>query len=86
MPFGAYFFLTMNELHYSVLRNWEVKACTVFGVVTILEVLQFFGILIIGDTFDVMDILVYGLNVGLAAFLDFQFIPAQFSDWAIPKK
>ena len=63
-----------------------MKAWTVFGVVTILEVLQFFGIFIIGDTFDVMDILVYGLSVGLAAFLDFQIIPAQFSDWVIPEE
>lgn len=85
LPFGAYFFLTMNEMQYPVLRNWIVKAWTVFGGVAILEMLQFFSIFLIGDTFDPMDILVYGMGVGLAAFLDVQTLPAQFSDWVIPE-
>lgn len=86
LPFGAYFFLTMNELQYPVLRKKVVKAWTVLGLVTILEMLQYFGIFLIGDTFDPMDMLVYGLGVGLAAFLDFQVFPNRFSDWAIPEE
>ncbi len=86
IPFGAYFLLTMNELQYPFLRNWVVKAWIVLGVVTVLEVLQFFGVFLIGDTFDPMDILVYGFGVGLAVFLDTQILSKQIVDWSIPEE
>ena len=58
LPFGAYFLLSMNELHLGFLRKWHVKALIVFSVMTFSEILQLFGVYFFGGTFDMVDILI----------------------------
>ncbi|MCF8239600.1 MAG: hypothetical protein K9I85_15665 [Saprospiraceae bacterium] len=85
LPFGAYFFLVMNEMQYPILRPWTVKAWTVFGLMTAIELLQFFGVFIVGTTFDPLDILVFGISVALAVWADTGILPKALPDWEIPE-
>lgn len=85
LPFGAYFFLVMNEMQYPILRPWAVKAWTVFGLMTAIELLQFFGVFIVGTTFDPLDILVYGISVALAVWVDTGLLPRWLNEWKIPQ-
>ncbi|MDC0325525.1 hypothetical protein OAM01_02090 [bacterium] len=79
LPFDTYFLLCMNEFQLGFLRKWYVKALIVFSVMTFSEILQLFGVYFFGVTFDMVDILMYGIGVAFAALLDKQvferFIP-----------
>lgn len=81
IPFGAYFLLTMNEVHLKFLRKWYVKAIIVFSVMTFSEIMQYFGIYFFGVTFDVLDILMYGLGSLLAALFDQQVLARWVPHW-----
>ena len=85
LPFGAYFFLVMNEMQYPMLRSWTVKAWTVFGWMTALELLQLFDVYVVGTTFDPLDILVYGISVALAVWADTSLFHKWFPKWVIPE-
>jgi hypothetical protein len=79
LPIGSYFMLSLVEIHFRFLRKWYVKLLIVFSVMTFSEIMQFFGIYLFGVTFDVLDILMYGIGSIMAAFFDKQiferFIP-----------
>ena len=79
LPIGSYFMLSMNEIQIRFLRNWFVKALIVFAVMTFSEIMQIFGIYFFGVTFDILDILMFGIGVAVAVFFDKQiferFIP-----------
>ena len=79
LPIGSYFMLSMNEIQIRFLRRWFVKALIVFAVMTFSEIMQIFGIYFFGVTFDILDILMFGIGVALAVFFDKQiferFIP-----------
>jgi len=51
-------------------RKWYVKALFVFGITTLIEILQLFGVYIVGVTFDILDILMYAVGVIIAVLLD----------------
>ena len=85
LPFGAYFFLVMNEMQYPMLRSWTVKAWTVFGWMTAIELLQLFDVYLVGTTFDPLDILVYGISVALAVWVDTGVLSKSLPDWKIPE-
>jgi len=70
IPIGFYFLLCINDLQKPLLRKWYVKALLVFGVTTFTEIMQAFGIYMLGVTFDIFDILMFGIGVLIAAFLD----------------
>jgi hypothetical protein len=70
LPFGSYFLLSMNEIQLRFFRKWYVKALIVFGVMTFSEIMQLFGIYFFGVTFDIVDILVYGIGAFIATFFD----------------
>jgi len=70
LPFGSYFMLCMIEAQFRFLRKWFVKAVIVFTVMTFSEIMQLFGIYLFGVTFDVLDILMYGLGVLTAVVFD----------------
>jgi len=70
IPIGFYFLLCINDLKKPFLREWYVKALLVFGVTTFTEIMQAFGIYMLGVTFDIFDILMFGIGVLIAAFLD----------------
>ncbi|MBT5928408.1 MAG: hypothetical protein HOH33_17535 [Verrucomicrobia bacterium] len=83
LPFGSYFLLSMNELQFKFLHQWHVKALTVFSVMTFSEMLQFFGISFFGVTFDIVDILMYGIGAIFAALLDKQVFERLIPCWKI---
>ena len=72
LPIGFYFLLCLNDVNFRLLRNWYVKALIVFLLATFTEIMQAFGIYMLGVTFDVIDILMFGIGVLLAAILDVQ--------------
>lgn len=73
LPFGFYFLLILNEENAPILRKWWVKACTVFLLATLCEIGQFFGLYLLGRTFDPIDIAVYAAGVLLAVFVNYIF-------------
>jgi hypothetical protein len=80
LPFALFFLLCLTEL--SVLRSWIVKCVLVFGIGASVEVAQYFGVPLLGRTFDPVDFLMYGLGVLLAALLDTTVFPRVFTFWA----
>ena len=70
IPFGLYFLLCINESTMRFLRKWYVKALFIFGITTIIEILQLFGVYIVGVTFDILDILMYAIGVMIAVLSD----------------
>jgi len=81
MPFGAYFLLCMNEIQLRFLRKWFVKALIVFCVMTFSEIMQLFGLYLFGVTFDLADIIMYGIGVILAVFFDKQIFERTLPFW-----
>lgn len=70
IPFGFYFLLNMNEINFRFLQKWYVKAIIVFGLSTLTEIMQLFGIYFLGVTFDTIDILMFGIGTLLAVLFD----------------
>jgi hypothetical protein len=70
IPFGLYFLLCINESTMRFFRKWYVKALFIFGTTTIIEILQLFGVYIVGVTFDILDILMYAIGVMIAVLSD----------------
>jgi hypothetical protein len=85
LPFGAYFLLSLNEVAIPVLRRWYVKAGLIFALTTCAEICQFFGIEVLGVTFDPFDMLMYGMGVSAAAFIDVKVFTKYLGFWANPK-
>ena len=81
IPFGAYFLLCMNEIQFQFLRKWIVKALIIFGVMTFSEIMQLFGFYLFGVTFDLADILMYGIGVIVAVFFDKQIFERTLPFW-----
>ncbi|MFC2085156.1 hypothetical protein ACFLS9_08870 [Bacteroidota bacterium] len=83
LPFGFYFLLCGNAQKVPFLRRWTNKAIIVFSAAATAEILQYFGIYALGITFDPVDILMYGIGVLFAAFVDTQIFPRIFKFWVI---
>lgn len=81
IPFGAYFLLCMIEIQLQFLRKWFVKALIVFSVMTFSEIMQLFGVYLFGVTFDLADILMYGIGVIVAVFFDKQIFERTLPFW-----
>jgi hypothetical protein len=65
LPFAMY--LVLGIAKQSVLRSGIARGGFVFAVGATTETLQYFGVPIFGRTFDVLDYLMFGIGVGLAA-------------------
>lgn len=85
LPFGFYFLLKLSEEKSKILQKWWVKAGIVFLLATLAEVGQFFGLYVLGRTFDPIDIGVYAVGVFLAAFFDWMF-SISFKFWKIDSR
>ncbi len=85
IPFGGYFLLSINDASIPVLRRWYIKAGIIFFLATSSEILQIFGIEILGVTFDPIDILMYGAGVSIAAFIDVKILAPNLGFWAAAK-
>ncbi len=68
LPLGFYLLLTLFE--FAPLQNWMLRFALVFGLASVAEIAQGFGITIFGSTFDPFDFLMYALGALLAALLD----------------
>ena len=82
LPFGFYFLLALCEERTAVLHKWWLKAGIVFLMAAFAEVGQYFGLYILGRTFDPIDIAVYAAGVLLAALVDWLF-SIVFKFWKI---
>jgi len=69
IPFYMYFVMFLGERRVRWLRDWRVKALLVFGISSLTEVLQAFGVPLFGRTFDPLDFPMFaaGTLVALAA-------------------
>ncbi len=81
LPIGSYFMLSMVEIQFPFLRNWFVKALIVFAVMTFSEIMQIFGFYFFGVTFDILDILMFGIGTSMAAFFDKQIFERYIPFW-----
>lgn len=72
IPIAFYFLLCMNDIQIRFLRKWYTKALIVFVMATFTEVMQAFGVYMLGVTFDLLDIIMFGIGVLIAALLDVQ--------------
>jgi len=70
VPFGMYFVLCMNDVRIRFLRGWSTKALLVLVVAFVTEVMQAFGIPLLGRTFDPLDFVMFVVGVLLAGLLD----------------
>ena len=83
VPFAFYFLLCLPDAVF--LRSWVVKALPVFAVGCAVEIAQFYGVPILGQTFDPLDFLMYGIGVLSAAALDVVVFPRLFNFWAVER-
>ena len=80
VPLAFYLLLCLPEIPQ--LKPWPVKALLIVGAAASVEVAQFFGAPILGQTFDPLDFLMYGLGVALAVLLNTVVFPLVLPLWA----
>ena len=85
LPLGCYFLLCATEEQVPVLRRWEVKSAIAFLLPSIAETCQYFGISVLGSTFDLLDYLMYGIGALSAAVVDTQVFSRVFGFWTMEK-
>jgi hypothetical protein len=73
IPFGMYYLLCLNDFHFPFLRRWTVKSILVFSIASFTEIMQAFGIPLLGRTFDPIDFVMFGVGVLAAAVVEKQF-------------
>ena len=82
VPVGIYFLLCLNEIGFPFLKPWWAKAGIVFAVASVSEILQGFGVPLLGQTFDPLDIVMFAIGVMLAVFLDRVIFTRLFPFWS----
>ena len=70
IPFYMYFVMFVGERRVRRLRDWRVKALLVFGISSLTEVLQAFGVPLFGRTFDPLDFPMFAAGTLLAVLAD----------------
>ena len=78
LPFGLYFLLCLDRIP---IKSWIVKSALVFGIGASVEIAQFFGVPLLGRTFDPLDFVMYATGVTLAAILDTLVFPRILGFW-----
>jgi hypothetical protein len=77
LPFAMYFVLCLNQRHLAVLGDWRAKALVILAVASGAEVLQGFGVPVLGRTFDPLDFLMYGIGVSTALVVERVLCPSK---------
>ena len=85
LPFGYYFLLCANESHIPILRRWKVKLALAFLVPSMAETCQYFGMPVLGSTFDLLDYVTYGIGAISAVVVDTQVFSRIFDFWTLEK-
>ncbi len=70
LPFGVYYLLSLNDFSIPFLRSWIVRAAIIFGLASFAEIMQGFGIHLLGSTFDPKDFVMYGTGVIVAVVVE----------------
>jgi len=86
LPNGSFFILSIVEIQFRFLHKWFVKALIVFVVMTFSEIMQAFGIYFFGVTFDMLDILMFGIGTLIAVLIDKQILERLLPNWRYSKK
>ncbi len=81
IPFGYYFLLILPASQWQFLRTWETKSAAVFLLASTAETLQYFGIPLLGSTFDPLDYVMYAIGATAAAVVDTQVLARLFAFW-----
>jgi hypothetical protein len=81
IPIGFYFLLCLSEQHAPILRHWEAKLAIVLLMPSIAETCQYFGVPVLGSTFDPLDYFMYGIGALSAAVMDVQVFSRVFDFW-----
>ncbi len=74
MPFAAYFLLCASESKLPWCKPWQVKLALAILVPAVAETAQYFGIPVLGSTFDPLDYCMYLVGASVAAFTDVQMV------------
>jgi hypothetical protein len=82
LPFGYYFLLSLPGKRQPIIKRWEVKLALVFTMASVAETCQFYGIPVLGSTFDPLDFLMYGIGCTAAAITDRYVFPRLFTTWS----
>jgi uncharacterized membrane protein len=82
VPFGLYFLLCLNDGRVPLLGDWRVKSLLVFGVAATTEVMQAFGVPLLGRTFDPLDFAMFAAGVLLAAVVDRVLLTRRLPRWS----
>jgi hypothetical protein len=89
IPIGIYFLLCINDVTVPILESWKTKAALVFFIATTTEIAQAFGIPLLGNTFDTLDFVMFGVGTLIAVGLDKVFSRVfsfwSFGDESVPK-
>ena len=83
LPLALYFLLTLAEI--SFLQSWIIRFILIFGLASLVEISQAFGIPLFGETFDPLDFAMYALGTLLAVLLDEMLFPRIFYFWKSKK-
>jgi hypothetical protein len=83
LPFGGYFLLFMAESQVPVLKFWQSKMAVAFLVPSVAETCQFFGLPVLGSTFDWFDYATYAAGTISAVLVDRQVFSRLFKFWAM---
>ena len=70
IPFGLSILLSLSEQRHPALRSPALRALVVFAVASLVELLQRFGVYLVGATFDPMDLLMYAIGCALAVVVE----------------
>ncbi len=81
IPFGYYFLLCLTESQWPFFSRWETKSASVFLLASAAETLQYFGVSVLGSTFDPLDYIMYGIGAISAAVVDTQVFARAFGFW-----
>jgi len=81
LPFACYFLLCMPAPYIPILRRWEVKFALALLIPSIAETCQYFGIPVLGATFDLLDYFMYCIGALTAVVIDTQVFARVFDFW-----
>jgi hypothetical protein len=81
-----YFLLCLNDVIAPFLKDWWVKALIVFAAAAFTEMMQVFGVPLLGQTFDMLDFVMFAVGVLLAAFVDRTIFDRFFPFWSPEKR
>jgi hypothetical protein len=85
LPFWCYFLLCATAPQMPILRRWEAKLAIAFLMPSIAETCQYFGIPVLGATFDPLDYFMYGIGAMSAVVVDTQLFSRIFDFWTMEK-